>query len=77
MARLEQAHVDCGYAAYLDQYMVFPPAGPQPVLDGMYNKSSDSCDVWTLGYTAAEPINPCFNVYEVSSVHPTTLCSAD
>lgn len=66
MKSLQNAHVDCGYAAYLEQYYVFPASGVQPPLDGMYNTSSDSCDVWTLGYYAAYQPNPCFNVYAVS-----------
>jgi carboxypeptidase D len=70
MDSLGLAHHRCGYADYLAQYMKFPPAGVQPSLDGMYNQSSDSCDVWNLAYEAAYQPNPCFNVYEVRPFFP-------
>lgn len=66
MKQISEAHKSCGYADYLSQYYVFPPAGVQPTLEGMYNQSSDDCDIWTHAYKAAYQPNPCFNVYEVS-----------
>ena len=68
MAQFANAHQSCGYADYLAQYMTFPPSGVQPQLDGMYNTSSDNCDVWTTAYYAAYQPNPCFNVYEVCRI---------
>ncbi|KIW04274.1 uncharacterized protein PV09_04576 [Verruconis gallopava] len=70
MSELESAHKSCGYADYLAKYMTFPPAGLQPPLEGMFNQTSQSCDVWTNAYTAASQPNPCFNVYEISTMCP-------
>jgi carboxypeptidase D len=70
VAQLEEAYVSCGYAAYNEKYLTFPPSGVQPTLDGMYNNQSDSCDVWTMTYYAAYQPNPCFNVYEITTMCP-------
>jgi carboxypeptidase D len=70
LAQLDDAYVNCGYKEYNEKYLTFPPPGVQPPLDGMFNATSDSCDVWTLSYTAAYQPNPCFNVYEISSMCP-------
>jgi carboxypeptidase D len=72
MSQLSDAHESCDYADYLTQYMSFPPTGVQPALDGMYNQSYDSCDVWTMAYYVAYQPNPCFNVYEVK-IAPMSL----
>ena len=70
MSSLHQAHVDCGYEAYMAKYLQFPPPGPQPELDTPFNTTSDSCDVWSIAYQAAFRVNPCFNVYEINSQCP-------
>jgi carboxypeptidase D len=70
LGQLADAYETCGYAAFNEKYLTFPPPGPQPVLEGSHNNKSDSCDVWTLAYTAAFRPNPCFNVYEISSTCP-------
>lgn len=70
MDQLAAAHESCGYADFLDKYMVFPPAGVQPWLEGGFNNQSESCDVWDLAWAAAFQPNPCFNVYEISSMCP-------
>jgi carboxypeptidase D len=69
MAYLEDAYEQCGYKNYTNTYMAFPPAGVQPPLDGMSaNLSTINCDVWTTVYETASVPNPCFNVYEISSM---------
>ncbi|WVQ80585.1 hypothetical protein IAT38_002690 [Cryptococcus sp. DSM 104549] len=64
-------HQNCGYEAYIDQYLTFPPSGVQPE---MLYKSSDPeealCDVFMYGYFFAWQINPCFNVYHITNMCP-------
>ena len=72
MSYLEEAHEKCGYKDYLEQYLVFPPSGVQPPLLGQSNQNVTgiNCDVWDAVYAAASQPNPCFNVYEISSMCP-------
>lgn len=70
MDQLASAHESCGYADFIDKYMVFPPAGVQPWLDGQFNNQSASCDVWTQVYYASYQPNPCFNVYAINNMCP-------
>ncbi|TID20844.1 serine-type carboxypeptidase F [Venturia nashicola] len=70
MDQLVSAHKACGYADFLDKYMVFPPAGVQPWLEGGFNNKSVACDLWYLARKAAFRTNPCFNIFEISSMCP-------
>ena len=58
------AKVDqCGYTAYLEKYLTFPP--PQesfPVLPNPFNFDNLTCDVFDDVLSAVLEINPCFNV---------------
>jgi carboxypeptidase D len=70
---LDTAYEQCGYKEYYEKYMAFPPAGVQPQLIGgtpQNSKASVDCDVWSAAYIAASQPNPCFNVYEISSMCP-------
>jgi carboxypeptidase D len=70
MDQLADAYETCGYKDFNEKYLVFPPSGVQPVLDGSHSNISDSCDVWSLAYSAAYQPNPCFNVYEITTMCP-------
>ncbi|KAF2228602.1 alpha/beta-hydrolase [Viridothelium virens] len=73
MAELALAHEACGYANYTNYFLTFPPPAQQPVLNTLYstaNISGVNCDVWNLVYEAASQPNPCFNVYEISTMCP-------
>ena len=57
MAHLEKSHESCGYADFLDQYLVFPPNGTQP--PKYFNSTSDAdCDLWGEVYNSAYAPNP-------------------
>lgn len=59
IAQLEELHESCGYAAYIEKYLVFPPSGPQP--PEYFNYTSEAnCDVFDLIDFAAMDPNPCF-----------------
>jgi carboxypeptidase D len=71
MNRVEELHQSCGYEAYIDQYLTYPPPDHQPPV--FFNSSSpanSSCAVWEMLDHAAFDINPCFNVYAVSDGCP-------
>jgi carboxypeptidase D len=70
MAELAELHTECGYADYIDKYLVFPPAGQQPALAGFNYTSNAKCDIFDKALTAVNDVNPCFNLY-VPVKHPT------
>ena len=65
-------HESCGYAAFIEKYLTFPPPGIQA--PQLYKFSSPdvnlTCDVFDLIFEAAIDLNPCFNIYEVSQQCP-------
>ena len=71
-----QRHNDCGYAVYLEKYLVFPASGPQPSdpkkmpgLDesGMYRPE---CSMLNIAVNKITDLNPCFNIYQVTAGCP-------
>jgi carboxypeptidase D len=71
MAQMSALHKTCGYAAYLDEYLVYPASGIQPPL--YFNSSVPSnvtCDLFDLFDHAAFAINPCFDVYAINEQCP-------
>ncbi|KUJ08287.1 putative serine-type carboxypeptidase F [Mollisia scopiformis] len=66
LAQLKAADETCGYAAYRDQYLVFPAAGVQPPVPDY----SSECDINNLATNAAFKLNPCFNSYEIVTQCP-------
>ena len=62
----EQAD-SCGYTSFLNDYLVFPPAGPLP---DPPTANDPSCDLWDAIYYAAIEINPCFDIYQILTTCP-------
>lgn len=69
---IHKQHEDCGFADYLDKYLVYPPAGPQPAdQPGLNAEQNDYLpDCYIDIYDAILDLNPCFNIYEVSAQCP-------
>ncbi|TKA79899.1 hypothetical protein B0A49_01101 [Cryomyces minteri] len=57
----------CGYTNFMDKYLTFPPSGP---LASPPNASAPGCDLWTDIYYAASLVNPCFDIYQVTTTCP-------
>ncbi|OAX79357.1 hypothetical protein ACJ72_06330 [Emergomyces africanus] len=57
----------CGFTSYLKEHLVYPPKGKLPPPPSY----SGSCDVVDAIWNAATLLNPCFNVYQVSTTCPT------
>ena len=64
----EQAD-SCGYTSFLNEYLVYPPPGPLPN-PPMSNDTTGECDVWDAIYYAASLINPCFDIYSITTTCP-------
>ena len=66
LQQIQEIDKSCGYAAFRDQYLQFPPSGVQPPL--FFNYSANvSCDVFDLLNQALLDVNPCFDIYEIAS----------
>ena len=71
LAQLEALDESCGYAAYREKYLTFPPPGNQPAEYFNYsNPADDKCDVFDIIDNEAFENNPCFNIYEVNQQCP-------
>ena len=71
LAQISALHESCGYAEWIDQYLVFPASGVQPAV--FFNDSNllnASCDVFDMLDHAAFAINPCFDVYSINEQCP-------
>ena len=67
-ASINKRHQDCGYADYLNKYLVYPPPGPQPV--DLPGQGKDNCDIFDDIYFASLAVNPCWDIYQVSATCP-------
>ncbi|KAI1635352.1 Alpha/Beta hydrolase protein [Biscogniauxia mediterranea] len=68
-AYIHGLHDSCGFAAYGDKYLTYPPPGPQP---SNYTETvSDECQgLWESVLDEAMSVNPCFDVYQVATTCP-------
>ncbi|KAI0138321.1 serine carboxypeptidase 1 [Pestalotiopsis sp. NC0098] len=71
---IHEQHETCGYADYLEKYLVYPPAGQQPTDQPGYNDNQtdylEGCAITYATWDAISLLNPCFNIYEVSEQCP-------
>ncbi|PWW79443.1 alpha/beta-hydrolase [Tuber magnatum] len=58
----------CGYTSYMSENLVFPPKGPFPTPPQIF--TSSECDVWSAVFRAATLVNPCFNVFHITTTCP-------
>jgi carboxypeptidase D len=71
MAQMEELDRSCGYASYREKYLTYPPSGVQPQTSFNYSDPGDlACDIFDIMSNAAYQINPCWNVYEITSTCP-------
>ncbi|KAI1434540.1 Alpha/Beta hydrolase protein [Xylaria sp. CBS 124048] len=62
-------HESCGFAAYQDKYLTYPPPGPQPT-NFSETVSRECSELWDLVTNEAMSVNPCFDVYQVATTCP-------
>jgi carboxypeptidase D len=58
MSQIESLHQECGYDAFLNKYLTFPPPGLQPSVS---SANLGECDVFDTVNEQANYINSCFN----------------
>lgn len=71
---IHKRHEDCKYAEYLEEYLVYPPSGQQPVIPPGINENQSSylsgCGIMGDVMEAIFDLNPCFNIYQVGAGCP-------
>lgn len=58
----------CGFTDFINTAMTFPPSGPLP---NPPKPNDASCDIWNEILPAALLVNPCWDVYDL-----TTTCES-
>lgn len=64
---LNKKNVDCGFAKFMEDSLVFPPTGKLPSAPQAFGNGCDVFDDFTV---AAAYINPCYNVYHILDFCP-------
>ncbi|KUI54170.1 Carboxypeptidase cpdS [Cytospora mali] len=72
ISELNELAENCGYNAFMEQALTFPPAGkfPNPLSLGKNGTNPEDCDVWDDIAVAAMYVNPCFNFYHITDYCP-------
>ncbi|KAJ7843732.1 carboxypeptidase [Mycena olivaceomarginata] len=65
-AQLAAVDTTCGFTAFLEEYLVFPPKSVQPPAPS----SSGTCNMFNALYTGISFINPCFSPYHITDTCP-------
>ena len=60
---------ECGYTQFMETAMTFPPKGKLPTPPNA-DSSNDTCDLWDAAIEAIALINPCFDIYSVTTTCP-------
>ncbi|EXJ95780.1 carboxypeptidase D [Capronia coronata CBS 617.96] len=59
----------CGYTAFMDEYLTFPPKGPLPTPPNV-DLNDSTCLTFDAVADAAALINPCWDIYQVATTCP-------
>ncbi|KAK0674151.1 carboxypeptidase [Cercophora samala] len=74
LADLKAADDRCGYSSYLDNNLIFPPVShlpsPLPGVGENGTVMEDCATLWWLIAAEATSLNPCFDIYHVTSFCP-------
>ncbi len=66
-ATIAEMDKKCGYTAYLEEHLTYPPKGKFPV--PAHGLDSD-CDIFDYVYNTVFDVNPCFDIYQVATTCP-------
>ncbi|KAF3935065.1 hypothetical protein ABW20_dc0108203 [Dactylellina cionopaga] len=68
LASLKTQADKCGYTDIYKQGLTFPPTGKLNTTGAVHSKE---CNLWEKIWSAANRINPCFNIYHITDTCPT------
>ncbi|KAG9554964.1 alpha/beta-hydrolase, partial [Aureobasidium melanogenum] len=59
----------CGYTAFMEEALTFPPKGLLPSPPNV-DYSMPGCELWNDIFAAVSLVNPCFDIYQVATTCP-------
>ncbi|KAF2718767.1 alpha/beta-hydrolase [Polychaeton citri CBS 116435] len=66
---LHDRWTSCGYEAFYNQAMTFPPNGTLPTPPSS-SQTNNSCELWNDIANAALLVNPCWDIYQIATTCP-------
>ncbi|KAK3377944.1 putative serine-TYPE carboxypeptidase F precursor [Podospora didyma] len=73
-ATIQARDAKCGYSAWMNKYLVYPPSGPQPLpfpgSDENGIPLEECVNIYWDIFDAISLINPCFDLYQVATTCP-------
>lgn len=71
LADIRARDTDCGYAAFREQYLAFPPTAFLPAPKDLPGVGNQSCvNIYNDVFAAVSLTNPCFDIYQVATTCP-------
>lgn len=70
LASLDESHVSCGYADYMETYLQFPPPKKAFPVPPAPSRSNRTCAIYDNVLDALHYTSPCFNVYHITDFCP-------
>ncbi|KAI4730906.1 alpha/beta-hydrolase [Aureobasidium sp. EXF-10728] len=59
----------CGYTAFMEEALTFPPKGLLPAPPNA-DYSMPGCELWNDIFSAVSLVNPCFDIYQIATTCP-------
>lgn len=61
----------CGFSAFREEYLAFPPPGLMPNINELPGRLKPSCiELYDSVYESIQTKNPCFDIYQVAITCP-------
>lgn len=71
MSQIRTLDEECGYAAFRDKYLAFPPTASLPAPEDLPSIDNHTCvGIYYDVFNAVSLTNPCFDIYQVATTCP-------
>lgn len=71
LADIRERDESCGYAAFREKYLTFPPTASLPAYEDLPSINNYSCaNIYNDIFDAVSLTNPCFDIYQVATTCP-------
>lgn len=71
MSQIRTLDEECGYAAFREEYLTFPPTASLPAPKDLPSIDNSTCvGIYYDVFNAASLVNPCFDIYQVATTCP-------
>lgn len=71
LANIRTLDESCGYAAFREKYLAFPPTAALPAYEDLPSIGNETCaGIYNDVFNAVSLTNPCFDIYQVATTCP-------